>query len=439
VTKPIHLVGFSIYGPMNHTVGAWRHPDAFGGTGDWTSPELWQSIGQTLERGRFDAIFFADQLAAFKNYGGSNEIAIQQGIQVPIHDPMSIIPVISVATERLGLAATKSITYANPYSNARTFSTLDHISRGRMGWNVVTSHHEAEAKCFGLDDLIAHDERYARAEEFMDLSYQLWDSWEPDSVVADRGTGRYADSSKVHEIGFQGTYYSCPGPLHAIPSPQGRPVIIQAGASPRGRDFAAKHAEYVFGVQVFPEAMKSFVDDMRARAVQAGRRPSDIKILFGLQLILGPTEDAAIAKQKALNELVTLDGSLVLFSGHTAYDWSTVDLDEPLKDIRVKGIQGFLDMFTVMAGGRDITLREAVTLYGRSIGMPQVVGTPETVADHLQWLSEETGCDGFQITPTILPTGFEEIVDELIPVMQKRGLARREYGGSTLREHLNEF
>jgi long-chain alkane monooxygenase len=438
--RPMHLVGFVIYGPMNHTVGAWRHPDAFGGDRwSWTSPQLWQSVGRTLEDGRFDAIFFADVLSAFRNYGGRSDTAIRQAVQAPSHEPMVLVPAIGVATERLGLTATRSITYSNPYENARTFATLDHMTNGRMGWNVVTSYHEAEAKNYGLDALIPHDQRYDLAEEFMEVSYQLWDSWDRDSVVMDVESGVYADPDKVHEINFRGEYFSSRGPLHAAPMPQGRPVIIQAGASPRGRDFAAKHAEYVFGVQVFPEAMKDFVDDMHRRLATFGRTREQMKILFGVQIILGETEDQARERRDALNALVTLDGGLALFSGHTAYDWSVLDLDEPLSDVRVPGIQGFLDMFTVMAGGRKVTLRDAATIYGRSIGMPQITGTPESVADQLEHLQSVSGCDGFQITPTVLPSAFEEIVDQLVPVLQSRGLARKEYSGTTLREHLQEF
>ena len=439
VKKKMHLVGFMLHCPMNHTVLSWAHPrDKVGYA--WTEPEFWQEVARTLERGRFDALFLADQWAAFDAYQGSIDATLRYALQFPIHDPLLLVPAMSVATQRLGFAVTATTTYYAPYMLARKLSTLDHLTKGRIGWNVVTSVHDNEAHNFGLKNMLGHKERYARAVEFMEVCYKLWDSWESDAVVMDKSRGIFADPAKVHRINHKGEYFDVPGPHCCTPSPQGKPVIIQAGSSEQGRDFAAQHAEYVFGIQLRADAMRAFADDVRQRAVSKYDRKADsLKIIFGIQIILGQTEDEAKAKQQLLDDRVTFDGALALLSGQMNFDFSRLDPDKPLEHLKVEGVQGLLDALTVMLGETKLTLREAALIHGRSVSMPQLVGTPEQVADQMEYLMNEGGGDGFQITPTYAPGSLQEIVDELVPVLQKRGLHRKEYVGNTLRDHLQEY
>lgn len=438
--KKIHLVGFMLHCPINHTLLSWTHPmDKVGYR--WTEPELWQDVARTLERGKFDCLFLADGLAGSDIYQASMDATLRYAIQFPVHDALLVVPAMAVATHRLGFAATVSTTYEAPYLLARKLSTLDHLTKGRIGWNIVTSIYANEARNFGQVDIPPHDERYERAHEFLEVCNKLWTSWEPDAVVMDKDKGIFADPAKVHRINHKGKYFDVAGPLSCAPSPQGRPVIIQAGASEQGRDFAAQYAEYVFGLQITPKAMRAFSDDVRQRALKTyGRKPEEIKILYGIQIILGQTEAEAKAKQQILKDRIPLESALAILSGHLGFDWSTVDPDQPLERIKTEGVQGLVDALTVMVGGeKTLTLREAALMHGQSVSMPQVVGTPEQVADQLEYLMAEGGGDGFQITPTYVPGAFQEIVDGLVPVLQKRGLHRKEYTGTTLREHLQEY
>lgn len=446
--KMMHLNAFVIHSPMNHSVGSWIHPDSEVADSDfpcgWAEPEIWEEMACTLERGKFDCIFFADQLAAFGNYRSRTDETLTHAIQFPAHDPTYVIPMMAAATEKIGFAATLSVTYYQPYMAVRKFGTLDHLTKGRIGWNIVTSCHIGEAHNLGLDELIPHNQRYERAEEYMEVCHKLWNSWEPDAVVANKKTGTYVDPNKVHPINHKGKWFSCPGISAAAPSPQGHPVLYQAGSSGQGRDFCAKHAEAAFGVQLTTRALKAFADDMQQRTKIAERQaPGNLKYIWGIQTILGGTEEEAKRKLEEFNDLVPYEGGLALLSGHSNHDLSQYPVDEPIEDIEVEGIQGLLDIFTKMykSGdlGRDkLTMREVGKIYGATIGCPQLVGTPEQVADQMEAIIDETGGDGFNITPTTMPNNFREFVDEVVPILQKRGRHRREYSGTTLRDHLNQ-
>lgn len=325
---------------------------------------------------------------------------------------------------------------------------MDHLTKGRIGWNIVTSVHVGEARNMGRKEMIPHNARYERAEEYMEVCYKLWDSWEPDAVVMDKEVGIFADPAKVHPINHEGKWFTCPGFSPVIPSPQGRPVLFQAGASEAGRDFCAKHAEAAFSIQLTPRAMRAYTADVKERAVRKfGRKPGDIKFIYGVQVFVGETEKEARVAQKVLNDRVPLEGGLALLSGHMNYDFSQFELDQPIADIPVEGIRGLLEIFTKMYRRGDlgydkeaVTLREAAKIYGASVGMPQLVGTPEQVADQMESIIEETGGDGFNITPTYTPGSFEEFVDLVVPILQKRGLHRKEYKGATFRENfLQEY
>ncbi len=434
----MHLTGFMVHCPAPHTLMSWIYPREKT-RHYWYEPEYWQTIARTLERGKFDMFFFADQLAAYDAYKGGMEPTLRYALQFPIHDPVVLVPALSTVTEKLGFAITMSATYYAPYMLVRKLSTLDHLTKGRVGWNIVTSFHGNEARNLGLEMVIPHDERYERAEEYMEVCYQLWNSWDSDAVVMDMERGVFADPTKVRKIDFKGRWFQCTGPSSVVPSPQGHPVLIQAGASGRGREFAAKHAECIFGLQRTPQAMRAFADDIRARAKKCGRKPEDIKILWGVIPIVGKTEEEAKAKKRAGLERIPIEAGLALMSGHFDYDLSQLDLDQPFESLEVPGIQGMVEIFTQQPGKKP-TLREVATLYGAGIAMPHLIGTSEQVADQLAYLHKEGGGDGFQFSPAYYgPDYFEEIVDLLIPVLQKRGLFRKEYEGRILREHLQQY
>lgn len=432
--KMMHLMGFVIHSPMNHTIGSWAHPRNNVGY-HYAQPEVWQQMAKTLERGKFDAIFFADQFAAYGNYKGRTDEAVQYAIQFPIHDPLLVIPMMAAVTEHLGFATTLSVTYYPPYMAVRKLSTLDHLTKGRIGWNIVTSLHTGEARNMGLKEMIPHNVRYERADEYMEVCYKLWNSWEPDAVVMDKERGIFADPTKVHPINHEGKWFTCPGFSCVIPSPQGRPVIIQAGASGAGRDFCAKHAEAAFLMQYTPRAMKEVTIDLRERTKKFGRKPEDLKVFYGIQVILGETEEEAKARQQALNERVPFEAGLALLSGHANYDLSQYDPDGPVNEIAdIQGAQGLFDAVTKMHHER-LTLREIGKRYGATVAMPQIVGTPDQVADQMEDILEEAGGDGFNITPTYTPSSFDEFVDLVVPILQKRGRHRREYRRNTFREN----
>ncbi len=380
--------------------------------------------------------FFADQFAAYEAFEGSMERTIRYATQFPVHDPVVLIPSLAAVTEKLGFAVTMSVTYYPPFLLARKLSTLDHLTKGRIGWNIVTSYHANEAKNFGMEMMLSHEERYQRAAEYMELCYALWGSWDDDAVVMDMENGIFADPAKVRTIDFQGKWFQCRGPASVIPSPQGRPFLIQAGASGAGRDFAAKHAECIFGVQLTVENMRVFSDDVRARAVSNGRASSDLKILWGAMPIVAKTHAEAKDIQREAHERIPLEAGLTLMSGHLNYDLSQLDLDAPLEDIDVPGIRGVLTMFAD-ADGNMPTLRDAATRYGGGLAMPQLVGTPGEVADQLAHLHTHGGGDGFQFSPIYYgPQFFEDIVDMLIPELQERGVFREDYAETSLRDRL---
>ena len=433
--KQMHLSGFMIHCPAPHTQLSWIH-DEKDATHQWHEVGYWQSIGQTLERGKFDMFFFADQLAAYEVYKGSMDPVLKYAVQFPIHDPVVLVPAISAVTEKLGFTVTMSTTFYQPYMLARKLSTLDHITGGRIGWNIVTSFHLNEMTNMGLTELVPHDQRYARAEEFLQVCKRLWGSWEPDAVVMDMERGIFADPDKVHKIDFEGKWFSCTGPSCVMPSPQGQPFLVQAGASEQGREFAARHAECIFGLQLTPESMRKFADDIGKRAKKYGRDPDAVKILWGMIPIVGRTAQEAAEKERMVLERVPLEASLTLLSAHLGLDLSTFDLDAPVQEMEIPGIQGILGAFTNMPG-KPITLREAVDRYGAGVAMPHIVGTPDQVADRLEQLLTEGGGHGFLFSPAYYaPLYFRDIVDLLIPVLQERGLFRKDYAGSTLREHL---
>ena len=381
--------------------------------------------------------FFADQLAAYEAFEGNMDRTIRYATQFPVHDPVVLIPALAAVTQELGFAVTMSVSYYPPFLLARKLSTLDHQTKGRIGWNIVTSFHANEAKNFGMDLMIAHDERYARAEEYLQVCNALWGSWDSDAVVMDMENGVFADPAKVRTIDFQGRWFSCRGPSIVTPSPQGRPLLIQAGASGQGRDFASRHAECIFGIQLSVENMRLFSDDVRRRAVGYGRSADELKILWGAMPIVARTEAEAKEIQREAHARIPIEAGLTLMSGHLNFDLSLLDLDEPLVNIEVPGIQGVLTMFADQ-DGKMPTLRETAKRYGGGVAMPQIVGDPNQVADELTRIHRDGGGDGFQFSPIYYgPDYFEDIVELLIPELQNRGVFREDYDEGNLRDRFS--
>jgi len=432
--KRMHLSAQLMFTPMMHAIGSWALPQNRT-LDDFSNLGFWQDVARTCEESFFDMCFFADHLApddVFRR--GDRTLAIKYGVQWPVLDPLLLIPAMAAATEHVGFGATMSTSLYPPFLLARKMATLDHVTHGRIAWNVVTSFSKTEARALGFKDMVSHDERYVQAEEYMQVCYQFWSSWAPDALIADRSSLSLFDSSKVKYVTHAGKYYDIDGCLPVHASPQGRPVILQAGASPVGRDFAARHAEGIFSIRTTAKAMAEFGRDIRRRAEAAGRSSDDVKILFGVQIVQGRTDAEARDLLHHLRANVNLDAALTKLSGRTGVDWDEVDLDSPLAPMKVPGVQGVLGMFTERPAGEGaITLRQAAIEFGVSSGSPQVVGSADTIAAELERLFVEGEGDGFLITPAVLPESFEYFAEEVAPRLQKKGLLRTSYPTGTLR------
>jgi FMN-dependent oxidoreductase (nitrilotriacetate monooxygenase family) len=388
-----------------------------------------------LERGLFDAVFLADELAPYNSFEDSSDATVRYAVQAPTHEPAALTPIITGATEHLGVGLTLSTAFEHPYSMARRLSTFDHLSGGRIAWNIVGSYSPSEFAAYG-QELPDRSTRYERIEEYVDLCCQLWDSWQPDAVAADRETGIYAYPEKIAEVRFEGKYFRCRARHFVAPSPQGRPVLWQAGASEQGRQFAAATAEAIFAIQPTVATMRAYSDDIRRRIAAAGRDAAAVKLYYGAQVIVGDTESEAREKADYLRSLLRPEASLAMLSGQLGVDFSTFDPSAPLKDIAVPGIQGVKDALVASGAGEHVTVAEAADTYAFRFSMPQVIGTPESVADQLETFLDDGGADGFMLLATYTPGCFEEFVDQVIPELQRRGRYRTRYPGKTLRDNI---
>lgn len=429
----MHLIGFFIHSPINHTVLSWAQANDQRLEG-LQSLEHWQRMARSYERGCFDGIFFADSAGVYDHFRGRTDETVKYGVCWPQHDPMPLIAAMAAATEQLGFAVTLSVAGVPPYLAVRTLSTLDYLSRGRLGWNIVTGHLRSEYRALGMD-LVDHDERYDRAEEFMEICYRLWGAYKPGAIVMDRSNGIFADPSRIERVSFKGKYFACDAMPDILPSPQGRIVLFQAGSSGRGQRFAIAHADVVFGIQPGLEGMQRFMSQVAAAAAAAGR-PAPPKVTFGLQAIVASTEAEALRQQDALAAAIPIEAALARLSGSLGVDFSTLDLDRPMEELATQASRGLMSAMSAMMGGRRMTLRELALRWGRSTGMPQIVGTPEQVADQLVALWQQSGCHGFNLTPTTTPDSIETFVDQVVPLLQRRGVFRTEYEGRTLRANL---
>ena len=429
----MHLIGFYMHSPINHSAMSWADPED-GRLDGMASFDHWKKLARTLERGCFDAAFFADTPGGYDWYRDSLDDYVRYGVCWPSHDPMALMGVMLAETEHLGLALTLSTSGSHPYTTVRRLSTLDYMSGGRVGWNIVSGHLRAEHRALGAEQL-QHDERYDHADEYMDVCYALWNGIKPGAILADREKGLYADPEKIDVIDFKGEYFRCRGVPPVLPSAQGRPVLFQAGSSGRGQKFALKHADVVFAIQPQASAMTKFVKKLGETAETEGRKDTP-KVTFGLQCILGGTEEEAKAHQKEIADRIPIDAALNRMSGTMGVDFSRLELDSRLADNTTEASQGMLMALANMAGDGNATVRDAARLFGASTGMPQVVGTPEQVADELEHLWRSSGCHGFNLTPTTSNGSVEEFVDEVVPLLQKKGIYRTEYTGKTFAENV---
>jgi FMN-dependent oxidoreductase (nitrilotriacetate monooxygenase family) len=402
---------------------------------EYTQLAPWVELAQILEKGCFDALFLADVVGVYDIYRGGPETSIVEGMQIPVNDPALLIPAMAHATEHLGFAFTSSVLQIHPFTFARQVSTLDHLSRGRVAWNIVTSYLPNAGASLGYGGLPLHDERYERAEEYLEVTYKLWEgSWEDDAVLRDTKRGRYADPAKIHPIHHVGTYYDVAGPHLAEPSPQRTPLLFQAGSSSRGRDFAAKHAEGVFIVasRQSLRGAASIIDDIRTRAVHRGRQAEDIRFFQGLSPVVGGTEAEAQAKEAEYREQFSTEAALAHLSGSIGVDMGAIDLDRPLQTFDSQAMQGPIKGLIESAPDKSLTFRDLIR--SRLAGQ-FLTGAPEQIADALQtW--HAAGVDGFNLVYSVTPGSFVDFIEAVVPILQARGLVQREYAPGPLRQKI---
>lgn len=435
MTKQIHVNGFEMATPGHINHGLWRVPG--NRRTEYKDLAYWTDLARTLERGLFDAVFLADVVGTYTTYGGSRRAALRAGMQVPNIDPTLVVSAMAAVTEHLGFAVTSTTTYEPPFGHARRLSTLDHLTRGRLAWNVVTGYLPDAARNFGLSEQIKHDDRYAIADEYLEVVYRLLEgSWEDDAVVLDAANGVYTDPDKVHEIGFEGEYFSVAGPHLAEPSPQRTPVLYQAGTSSRGKAFAARHAEAVFLLPRDDAQGREEIADLRRLAVEAGRAPDDVKAFVGAEVVVAPTRAEVEDKLAVLQEFRDLEGHLVLFSGWAGIDLSGDDVDAFLEYRGGDAMQTFERMWS--EGSERKKVGELVSHLSRPENDPRfVAGTPQEVADRLEELVDGTDADGINLIQHLSPGTFADFAEHVVPELQRRGRYRTAYTpGETLRERL---
>ncbi len=433
MTRQIHFNAFDMNCVGHQSPGVWAHPQ----DRSWKYKDLdyWQDLARTLEKGVFDGIFIADVIGYYDVYKGSNYHAIEQAAQIPVNDPLQLVAPIALATEHLGIGITASTSFEHPYTFARRIATADHHTKGRVGWNIVTSYLESGAKNVGEGGLRGHDNRYDVAAEYVEVLYKLLEgSWEEGAVVRDREKRIFTHPDKVHEIGHKGKYFEVPGYGLTEPSPQRTPVLYQAGASGAGKDFAARHAECVFVAAPTKAVLKAYVSDIRARAARAGRDPRKILTYTLVTVIVDETDAKAQAKFEDYKSFSSYDGSLVFMSG-----WSGIDFGQYAPTDLVKHVEtnAIISVIEHLAGGEKCWTIDELAKFGGVGGLgPVFVGSPSTIADILQDWVDETDVDGFNLAYAITPGSFEDVVGYVVPELQRRGVYPRAYRPGTLREKL---
>jgi FMN-dependent oxidoreductase (nitrilotriacetate monooxygenase family) len=433
--KQIRLNAFDMACIGHQSPGLWTHPRDHADR--YNTLEYWVDLARLLERGKFDALFLADVLGIYDVYRGSARTALENAVQVPVNDPLLAIPAMALVTEHLGFGVTCGLSYEHPYPFARRMSTLDHLTKGRIGWNIVTGYLESAARGMGQDRQVGHDDRYAVAEDYMQAVYKLWEaSWEDAAVLRDRTGRRFADPDRIHRVVHEGPHFRVDAIHLCEPSPQRTPVLFQAGASTRGRQFAAQHAECVFINGPSQTVIGSIAGDLRRRAAACGRDPADLVIFSMMTVITAPTEAAARDKYQDYLRYVSEDGALALMSGWTGVDFAALPPDEPVRFTERNAMTSALESFTTADPGRSWTVREIArhaAIGGRG---PVLVGSYRQVADALQAWVAATGIDGFNLAYALTPETFADVVDGVVPVLQERGAYKAGYAPGTLREKL---
>lgn len=408
-----------------NVVSGWRLPEAQAGAQNY---DLIEAVAKKAESGKFDFLFLADGLNSFPKMHPSMVLRFE---------PLTLLGALTRVTTRIGLAVTASTTYTEPYNLARMLASLDHLSGGRIAWNIVTGAFAEAAANFGTAKHPPQQERYAIAEEFVGVIKGLWDSWEEDSFVMNKATGEFVDATKMHELNHAGAFYNVKGPLNITRPPQGYPVFMQAGASDTGVNFAAKHGEVVFAVHQNMDTAAAFAKRLREVAASYGRNPADLKLLPGMVPIVGSTEAEAKAKLAELGSLTDPVYAMKVMSERVGHDLSSYPLDEPVPELPPSTVmQGHAITLAETARRRKMTVRELRDFVGISMGHKLMCGTPEQVVDEMTEWFNAGACDGFNLLPAWFPGGFDTFVDHVVPVLQKRGLFRTEYNGHSLREHL---
>ncbi|WP_416414186.1 LLM class flavin-dependent oxidoreductase [Pantoea sp. App145] len=433
MSQQFHLAGFMMASAVTHSHAMWRHPR---GNTDFLSVRYYQDVARAAERGFFDFVFFADVLAVPGRYSNDIRQAVEHGVQsVATLDPSYVVMAMAAVTRHLGLGVTRSTTYYNPYDIARAFATLDHLTEGRIAWNVVTSNADAEAQNFGFPHHLEHAQRYNRADEFLEATCKLWGSWDPDALIIDK-QGRFADPDKVHVVNHHGEWFNTRGPLTVPASPQRRPAIMQAGSSALGKDFAARWAEIIFEIDPTSDGRKAYYRDVKARTAARGRDPNSVKIFPSFITFVGETESIAREKQRFHNQLADPIAGLITLSAHVDHDFSGYALDESLQNVDVGGNTGLFEVARRITARDNLTLRDLGKLYAQGVLLPQLVGTPQQIADQLEASFDNGEADGFIISAAYLPGSFDEFSDFVVPELQRCGRVRQRYESTRLRDHL---
>lgn len=411
--------------------GAWRADDAR--QTNFNSLDHWIELAKTLEEAKFDFIFFADVVGLYDDYQSDWKKFVDSGLQIPSNDPLVLASAIASHTDNLGIAITSSILQAHPFDFARKISTLDHASDGRIAWNIVTSLSNNAWRNFGHDGITAHEDRYAWAQEYVDVTFKLWEgSWDDDALIQDKESGIHADFDRVHKINHIGDHYRVEGPHLVSPSPQRTPVLFQAGSSPTGRRFAARNAEAQFIQSPSPSHARALIEDTRRLTAEAGRDPQDLTFFQGLSFVVGSTEDEARRKAAELDELIDPSTIIAHSAGGLGVDLGHLDLDSPIGDIETEGTQSTLLWLREAVPDREPTIRDLAELRSRS---GRVVGTPEQIADRLaDW--RDAGVGGINVVNATIPGSYIEFAEHVLPELRRRGLAQNDYTEGTTRKKL---
>jgi FMN-dependent oxidoreductase (nitrilotriacetate monooxygenase family) len=426
-TRQIHLNLFLT--SMGHHEAAWRHPNSdVSRVHDFTH---YQELASKAEAAKLDSLFLADRYS-------TSPTAAQYGALGGL-EPLTLLSALAVVTTRIGLIATVSTSFNEPFNVARRFASLDHLSHGRAGWNIITSGTDGEAQNFNSERISHHHERYERAKEFVEVTAKLWDSWEDDALILDQKSGIYADGRKVHELHHKGKFFSVRGPLNTVRSPQGRPILVQAGSSEDGRGFAAQWAEAIFTAQQTIEDAQAFYADVKARVLLYGRDPEHVKILPGICPVIGETETEAKEKEAELHELTNPTYSLLQLSNRIGIDLTAYPLDAPFPELpessQITGHQSRTQLIKELAGRENLTIRQVLLRLAGGRGHKTIAGTPKQIADELEAWFVSYAADGFNIMPQLMNGGLDAFLEHVVPELQRRGLFRTDYTGSTLRDH----